>query len=341
MKWSIIAPSELTFELSTQWDGLRALDPNLISPFFSADYVRHMGRFRPRGRVALLEDCGELKAGFPFETAHKGTLSPLGSFLADYQGIISSAESSPSEGELLRACSAYRFLFKNIPISQPTFAGHFRKFQISPLMNLEGGWQAYVERLGIAQDTQSPGVLRQVRQSVRQIERDIGPLRFTSHSRSMSDFSKLISLKREQWLKGPYATGTTAFDIPWVFDWLNFLLDSPRDGFFGQFSTLHSGDNLVACHLGVRSGKSMHYWFPVYDPSYAKYCPGLILLQRLAEHSASDGITTIDLGGGAQPYKLRFATGHCQLGSGSVTRPNWLAKVEWGLRDLKARLIAN
>jgi CelD/BcsL family acetyltransferase involved in cellulose biosynthesis len=102
-------------------------------------------------------------------------------------------------------------------------------------------------------------------------------------------------------------------------------------------STLHAGDRLVAAHMGMRSGNTLHYWFPAYDPEFAKYSPGIILLLRLARSVEGSGVRKIDLGKGEAHYKQRLMNGAVQLREGHVEVPSLLAGARRLLRAAEAR----
>jgi len=84
-------------------------------------------------------------------------------------------------------------------------------------------------------------------------------------------------------------------------------------------STLHIGDILVAVHMGMRSEKVLHWWFPAYDPAFRKLSPGLMLLTLLSKAAAERDIRQIDLGPGPEPYKKLVANSEQALARGFVS----------------------
>ena len=89
-------------------------------------------------------------------------------------------------------------------------------------------------------------------------------------------------------------------------------------------------------HLGIRSGSVMHSWFQVYDPDFASYSLGLVLLLRLAEWAPSVGLRTIDLGRGDYRFKHMLATGGVLLAEGSVVVPSIAAVATHSRRAARA-----
>ena len=96
-------------------------------------------------------------------------------------------------------------------------------------------------------------------------------------------------------------------------------------GFAGTCSVLRAGDEIVAVHAGMRSRSVLHWWFPTYDPRYAAYSPGILLLLRIAAAAAALGIGKIDLGKGDARYKRSLMTGAAPLREGCVELPSLAA----------------
>src|SRR5262249_51974833 len=99
-------------------------------------------------------------------------------------------------------------------------------------------------------------------------------------------------------------------------------------GFSGALSLLYAADRPIAAHLGLRSRSVWHYWLPAYDPDFAQYTPGLILLLRMAEAASAMGVERLDLGNGDALYKRRLGSASTRLAAGSVdaTRPAAIAE---------------
>jgi CelD/BcsL family acetyltransferase involved in cellulose biosynthesis len=90
-------------------------------------------------------------------------------------------------------------------------------------------------------------------------------------------------------------------------------------------SIISADEQPVAVHLGLRSGPVCHSWFPAYDPRFAAYSPGLILLLRLAESAPQAGITTIDLGSGGYEFKRTLTNRRVMTAAGAVELPSLAA----------------
>ena len=95
--------------------------------------------------------------------------------------------------------------------------------------------------------------------------------------------------------------------------------------FSGQLSGIFAGETVLALHLGLRSKKVLIYWFLGFNPEFGSMSPGIILLLRLIEQAAKDGLEQIDLGAGKERYKQQLRTSTVQLLAGSVECPSILS----------------
>jgi CelD/BcsL family acetyltransferase involved in cellulose biosynthesis len=87
-------------------------------------------------------------------------------------------------------------------------------------------------------------------------------------------------------------------------------------------SVLYSAERVVAAHLGLRSDSALSCWFPAYDPTLARYSPGLSLHLKMAEGAAAAGLRRLELGKGDEDYKQSLKTGDVVVGEGWIERPS-------------------
>lgn len=72
----------------------------------------------------------------------------------------------------------------------------------------------------------------------------------------------------------------------------------------------------ISAQLFLAAGGTVHYWNGGFDPRHAELKPALLGLVAGIEDCFAQGDTLLDLGGGAQDYKLRLADGTRELSSG-------------------------
>ena len=161
----------------------------------------------------------------------------------------------------------------------------------------------------------APTRSKRLPRSCGKLEREVGPVRFEVHSKETRVLRKLMRWKSRQC---PLVGKLDIFSIQWVIDVVQKIHAERHENFAGLFSLLTVGDLPIAGHMGMRSKSVWHYWFPAYDPGYAKYSPGIILLLKMAEHAQELGISTIDMGSGRALYKQRLMNGVVPLAEGAV-----------------------
>jgi hypothetical protein len=79
-------------------------------------------------------------------------------------------------------------------------------------------------------------------------------------------------------------------------------------------STLSAGGRLIAAHLGAIADGSLYWWVPAYDPAYAKYSAGRLMLESMLEQSHALGHKQFDFLIGDEDYKWHYATHNREIG---------------------------
>ena len=145
----------------------------------------------------------------------------------------------------------------------------------------------------------------------------------------------MLAWKSEQYLK---SGNNDLFAPGWVREAVGSIFRSNVEGFAGMLSLLYAGDRMVAGHIGMRSHRVWHYWFPAYDPASAKYSPGLMLLLKMVGHAPEIGVRIFDLGKGMNSYKERLMNSSSLLASGRLEISSWRSLYGVASRELRSRL---
>ena len=83
----MVHPSELGPGELTRWRQLHG-HPELANPFLAPEFAVGVGRVRPSGRVAVLEEGPEVVGFFPSEWGPFRVGRPIGAGLSDCQGLV-------------------------------------------------------------------------------------------------------------------------------------------------------------------------------------------------------------------------------------------------------------
>lgn len=320
MKISVIHASELDPSKLALWRAMQAGNPALCSPCFSPEFTLAVAAVRTDVRIAVLEADGQCTAFFPFQ-ARWGVGLPVGGGLSDHHGVVCDSRTTWDWCALLKAARLSSWRFDHLPREQAP-AGTAGLHALSPALDLSHGFAAYLST------RRAQGVRRigELDRKGRKLAREVGPLHFEAHTRCPRVLESVLRLKSLQCR----CTGVPDFfALPWARALAERIAATQTSHFSGRLSALYAGDTLVAAHLGMRAPGAWHWWFPVYEPAYAPYSPGGLLLLRVAQAAADQGHGMLDLGKGDDAYKQSFADCSLPLAEGWVSRPAlttaWLA----------------
>ncbi|UBU13954.1 GNAT family N-acetyltransferase [Nonomuraea gerenzanensis] len=289
-----------------EWEAVRAGNPALDSPYFHPGFSAAVHASGRTVHVATGDGV--------FVPHHRDgrLLRPVGWPGADFQGPILAA-GTPFQPLDLLGNGAGGYAFDHLVEQAPGFERWVVTRRPSPFLDVTGGLAGYLGRASKS----GKDNMGQARRRAAKAGREHGEVRFEADSDDAEALARVIELKRAQYA----ATGAKDyFAEPGRVRLMEGLLKLRDPGFGGVLSTVHAGSRLLAAHFGLRSGGVLHWWFPVYDPEFARLSPGWILLRGLVEAAPELGISRIDLGRGEDEYKRRAKTGESVVCQGIVTR---------------------
>lgn len=308
----VLTPDRLGAADISTWQALQGATPALASPFLSPEFARAVSRHRSTARVAVLSDGSGPVGYFPYEHRSLGLGVPIGSGLCDVQGLVHAPGLDWDVRALLRACGLRLWRYDHLTAGQRPFDSGVVRRSTSPVIDLTPGYEAYAAGLR----GRSPALMSQLEAKERRLTRRVGEPRLVFEETAPELLETLMRWKSAQYrAKGQ----VDLFAKPPVAALLQGLVRTRSATCTGTLSTLYAGDRPVAMHFGLRSGRVLQYWFPAYDPEAARFSPGILLLLRMAQAAAAQGIEHLDLGKGEERYKQELKTGDLPLGEGWVT----------------------
>jgi len=150
-------------------------------------------------------------------------------------------------------------------------------------------------------------LLRDARQKRRNLEKDLGPVQFVWDDHRPEVFERCVAWKSAQ------------YDRTGVVD----LFRKPESARFFQalhargllvVSSMSAGDVLLSVHFGGLADGRMYSWIASYDPQYARYSAGRLLLEDMLRESQAHGHEEWDFGIGDMDYKWHYATHNRVIG---------------------------
>ncbi|SMP65737.1 Acetyltransferase involved in cellulose biosynthesis, CelD/BcsL family [Neorhodopirellula lusitana] len=359
----VVPFDDLSIDLLQKWDELRWSAENaklFDQPFFSPRFAEAVNRARGDVFVAVAMAPGqdahspnltpEHAIGFlPFHRV--GRLGvPVGRFLNDAQNVIGLAAERVDWSAWLQACNVIAFDMHSIVQGDPAWNDDYQLDTVRAFRaDFEGNSEQFLRRL----ERQHRTIGKQG-QKTRKLNREVGDVRLEVDCRCPKVLKQAIQWKRAQYQR------THILDL-FLPDWTRKLVDelhnwddhdlrggaaeseyapdqaamtppAPGDAecsrldmqpLKGILSVLWAGDQVVAAHYGMVERGRLHYWFPTYDPKYARYSPGTALFTELVRAASSHGIDCIDMGYGEQPYKQKQTATTSEVAYGTITDSKW------------------
>ena len=292
----IIRPDMLAPADRAAWDGLRAAGPGLDHPYLDPRYA-FAGATLPGAALAVFRRGGAAVGFFPFQRRGR-LIQPLGAPLTDYHGVIAAA------GEGLDPATVARRLggtlraggWMSAATAVPGFGPRTRM-----ATDVTGGRDALVERL----ETRNHRFFKNMRRLRRGFEREHGEPVFTWDERDPAVLDWSVARKRDQYRR---SRRHDVFACGWTADLLRRLFEMRTADFGLRLSSLRTAaGELVAAEASLDDGRTLHLWFPTYDPAFARHGVGTLLTRLELEAAASDGYRLVDFGAGDEGYKSALA----------------------------------
>jgi CelD/BcsL family acetyltransferase involved in cellulose biosynthesis len=318
-----VHPCELGETELASWRCFQRTQLALANPFLSPEFALAVGRLRRQARVAVLCDGPQTVGFLPFELRAFGVGVPIAGGMSGCQGLVHAPDLEWDPQQLLQACGLAVWKFDHLADGQKPFERYHRQRTPSPIMDLSGGYDAFLARQ-LRESSKPTGTGRPARMSLkelvskeRRLAHELGDLRFVFNSSDSQALHTMMAWKTAQYQR----TGATdIFARRWVVVLIEELMETRTDHFGGVLSELYAGERLVAVQFGLRCGPVLAGWHLTYNTDLPRYSPGLIQILHLARAAAASGIHRIDMGRGAAEYKAMFSSEDLLVAEGQVVR---------------------
>ena len=309
----VVEMEELSSAHIGRWLELRASNPALDSPYFHPAFSAAVAATRPGVRVTVGETADGSVVSFLPVQFDKRTCHPAGWPAADFQGPICAPDVDFDIEAALRAAGALQYEFDHMRGESSRLERWIVARQQSPYLDVSGGLDGYLSRASRS----GKDKVSEARRLHNKLEREYGTVRFVAHSDDAALLDSLIAMKRRQYAE----TGARDyFAANHRLELVRRLLSLREVEFGGMLSAVYAGPDLLAAHFGLRAGRVLHWWFPAYDPAFARFSPGWVLLRAVIQAAPEMGVERIDLGRGLDDYKRRAMTGYELVSQGTVIR---------------------
>lgn len=318
------------------WRQIVELDPELESPFLRPEFAEEVARFVPGVRVAMAEGGAGEKGFWPFQEIRPGVGEPVGDRIGCLHGLVGPRGFILDPGMLLAAAGLDRWRFDHLAAGWESFGPCCFERHESPFLDLSEGFEHYLEhRLSLGRTNRN---IESSLRKFRALERDHGACRLETAPDGGDLLAVLLGWKREQMRR----TGQRDLFArrQWIEPFLRHALEMGAPGFRGMLVALSVAREPVAALYGLRSRGVLHGLFLGYEPRFARYSPGIVLLVELARQAPALGLRRIELGKGDEFYKQTLKSGSRTVAVGAVCRQparRILLRTAWQLKSTAAR----
>ena len=301
----IVSPESLREAELTAWRRIQGSNPALGSAFYSATFTRAAAAARLDVRVCVIESEGAPLAFFPYQFRGRAqrflkAAEPVGGSMSDFFGLVAPPGFKVEVPALLSMAHLSAIIFRNLPEEELSFGIGGEQPELGYRIEIGSNARDYWAQLR----RQNESLAREIERRERRILEALGPLDFKFDVADREhELARLIAMKRAQYRE----TGVPdALAEPKHRQLLRLLARSAEVDCAGSLATLHAGGQWVASHFGLRCGKTLHYWFPVFNPAFTKFGPGHLLLKHVIDGCVAAGIRTIERGAGQQSHKSAY-----------------------------------
>lgn len=320
----VMNPDRIDPGLRQAWIEL-ARDCGLTTPLLHPDFARLLGRVRKDVRIVCAFDGERLVAVLPVHHRPGGLARPLGAPFADVQGVIAAPGFDMPLAALFDRAGIRALNFEAASDPQGRL-GELAEAEDLHIMRVDGDLENVLE----SQRALHAKRFKNHRRLARQLERERGSVELVAPDRDEAAFVALLDWKRAQFAR----TGRHDVLAPrWTAEMMRALFHEGQGEAQGLMVTLRVEGRVAAGLYGIRAGRDYNPWIAAFDPEFAPWSPGQLILHELMEKMPDLGLTRVDLAGGHDHYKKYYANAHEKMRTGLVTASG-LARTRTGVARL-------
>lgn len=186
--------------------------------------------------------------------------------------------------------------------------------QEAPIVTLAGSFDDWLQ-------TKSSNFRSQMKRARKKVEKEGGVIRMSGPDDVEADIASLLRLHEGRW-EGRGESGIIGRGMEaMLHEAARSLLPSGRF----RLSMIDMNGKAISAQLFVAAGGEVCYWNGGFDEEFAQLKPAMVAIFVAIQDAFERGDDRLDLGGGAQDYKLRFAdtTDPLQWGGLIPRGPRW------------------
>ena len=197
VKVTVVRPDELDASEEKLWREFQNLSPMTAHPCLSLAYARAACRADENGRVAVVEDSGQICAFIPYSKGDDGIAATLGGGQTALDGLVSSSDRIDLRA-VVRGAGLRGWRFSRAPVEQRTldpyrYQGSFHA-ELIYFSDLRNGYDGYMQGLPKGGRNEIASAARRR----RALERTVREVSFEWDNNDPSHLPLLLNWKSDQ-----------------------------------------------------------------------------------------------------------------------------------------------
>ncbi len=311
VKARVIHPRDLTDAECAAWRDLQTRAPDYASPILGPDFACLVGKVRSDARVAVFDGA---KGFFAYHSRPGRFARPIGGPFADYAGPVVSAELGGRLPDLLAAAGlrVCQFAGRVDPWTAKTIEAPLSTPKYGLVVDLQGrASDDFLE----ARRALHPKRFKNFRRLENHFQREQGRADLVFGHPTHAGLEQIFAWKSAQMRRTGLVDVVRSSEGRRI---LRAAIDAEGPYLQAFWVALKLNGDLVAGHFGVAANGVFHPWIAAFNPNYAPWSPGNLLLRRAIQAMPEMGLTRYDLATGHDHYKKYYANHCAPVWSGAV-----------------------
>jgi len=300
------------------------------SPFFDIDFAEVVSRVRRDVHILLAFEGDDLLGFWSLHMRPDKWARPIGAPFSDWHGPVMRVGSHGLRAQEFLAMSGLKGM--TAPGFKPVGFASCTKGQIngSGLAYMPDGAEAYLASM----TSMHKKHYKNLRRAERNMERDFERVEYKVDDPSLEAFNWLMTLKSAQYRR---SGKHDVLGPDWVKGMMKILHLERFARLRGRLSTLLLDGQLVAAEFNLLSDKIMHGWITVYDPDFARYSPGHMLMKRIICDMENTGHEMCDVGTDSNAYRKYYENVQQPIQSLTFHSGNGMRPISGGWHRIERR----
>jgi len=308
---------------AADWKALCDAHQYYSSPLLGPHFARLIASVRRDVRYLTVRENGALVLALAVHQRPLGLARPVGAPFSDLSGPVLAQGFVPDMADILHRARIAAYRADAVPdpwqaLQSPSDS------ESEPAWVISLGDRTPDDYLEVCRSA-NPKRLKNFRRLDRRLDEIHGPVMVNHGPASPQGLAQLLAWKSSQFQSEGLVDVISATETRRI---LEAVARASGGGIEGYMVSLMAEGRLYAGHFGVRSGAHFHPWISAFDPAFAEFGPGVLLLLNVIRRIDDMGLETYNLAGGHDHYKKYFALDQIPVKRLHLTAPGLAGAIQ-------------